>query len=224
MTNKYFILLFLISGLFLHSCVSKKKFVEMQEGRLQAEEQVRKLTQENNNRAARIEALIADFEEMKNELLGNNALKDQYIDSLNSEIFSLNEMLAQQKESLQETSFTFGFEQQRMKQVMEEKDSQISSLQSQVESLEEEVTRQASVIDDKNFQISRLNDQVDNLLAQVSRTKTQAENLEQQLGIQIQNLKSQVKELEATLQEKEATITRLQNNVKLLKNELGGNQ
>jgi len=44
MTNKYFILLFLISGLFMHSCVSKKKFVEMQEGRLQAEEQVRRLT------------------------------------------------------------------------------------------------------------------------------------------------------------------------------------
>lgn len=224
MTNKYFILLFLISGLFLQSCVSKKKFVEMQEGRLQAEEQVRKLTQETNNQATRIESLIADFEEMKNELLENNALKDQYIDSLNSEIFSLNELLVQQKESLQETSFTFGFEQQRMKQVMEEKDSKIRSLQSKVESLEEEVTQQASVIDDKNFQISQLNDQVDNLLGQVSRAKTQAENLEVQLGTQIKNLRAQVNELQATMKEKDATITKLQNNVKLLKNELGGNQ
>lgn len=224
MTNKYFILLFLISGFFMHSCVSKKKFVEMQQGRLQAEEQVRNLTQETTSQAARIESLIADFEEMKNELLENNALKDQYIDSLNSEIFSLNELLAQQKESLQATSFTFGFEQQRMKQVMEEKDSKIRSLQSQIESLEEEVSQQAGVIDDKNFQISQLNDQVDNLLGQVSRAKTQAENLEMQLGTQIKNLKSQVNELQATMQEKDATITKLQNNVKLLKNELGGNQ
>jgi chromosome segregation ATPase len=208
----------------MHSCVSKKKFVEMQQGRLQAEEQVRNLTQETTNQAARIESLIADFEEMKNELLENNALKDQYIDSLNSEIFSLNELLAQQKESLQATSFTFGFEQQRMKQVMEEKDSKIRSLQSQIESLEEEVSQQAGVIDDKNFQISQLTDQVDNLLGQVSRAKTQAENLEIQLGTQIKNLKSQVNELQATMQEKDATIIKLQNNVKLLKNELGGNQ
>lgn len=224
MTNKYFILLFLISGFFLHSCVSKKKFVEMEQGRLQAEDQVRRLTQENNNRAARIEALIADFEEMKNELLENNALKDQYIDSLNSEILSLNNLLSQQKESLQETSFTFGFEQQRMKQIMEEKDARINSLQSQVESLEEEVSQKTSVIDEKNFQISQLNDQVDNLLSQVSSAKSQAEKLEQELGKQIQDLKSQVNELQTTMKEKDATITKLQNNVKLLKSEMGGNQ
>jgi predicted RNase H-like nuclease (RuvC/YqgF family) len=69
-----------------------------------------------------------------------------------------------------------------------------------------------------------LTDQVDNLLGQVSRAKTQAENLEIQLGTQIKNLKSQVNELQATMQEKDATIIKLQNNVKLLKNELGGNQ
>lgn len=224
MTNKYFILLFLISGIFMQSCVSKKKFVEMQEGRLQAEEQVRRLTQETNNQAARIEALVADFEVMKNELLENNALKEQYIDSLNSEIFTLNELMAEQKESLQETSFTYGFEQQRMKQVMEEKDSRIRSLQSQVESLEEEISRQASVIDDKNFQISRLNDEIENLEGQLSRAETQAENLQEQMETQVQNLKSQVSELQATTKEKDATITKLQNNVKLLKQELGGNQ
>ncbi|MFW5756270.1 MAG: hypothetical protein ACOCWK_06680 [Tangfeifania sp.] len=224
MTSKYFILLFLVSGLFMHSCVSKKKFVEMEEGRLQAEEQVRKLTQETNNQAARIESLIADFEEMKNELLENNAMKDQYIDSLDSEIFTLNELMAEQKESLQETSFTYGFEQQRMKQVMEEKDSRIRSLQSQVESLEEEVSRQASVIDDRNFQISRLNDEVENLEGQLSQAETQAENFEEQMETQVQDLKSQVSELQATMKEKDDTITKLQNNVKLLKQELGGNQ
>ncbi len=224
MTNKYFVLLFLISGLFMHSCVSKKKFVEMQEGRLQAEQQVRKLTQETNNQAARIEALIADFEEMKNELLGNNAMKDQYIDSLNSEFFMLNELMTEQKESLKESSFTYGFEQQRMKQVMEEKDSRIRSLQSQVESLEEEISQQASVIDDKNFQISRLNDEVENLEGQLSRAESQAENVEEKMEAQVQDLKSQVNELQATLKEKDAAITKLQNNVRLLKKELGGNQ
>ena len=224
MTNKYFILLFLLSGIFMQSCVSKKKFVEMQEGRLQAEAQVRKLTQETNNQADRIDALIADFEEMKNELLENNAMKDHYVDSLNGEIFSLQELLDEQKESLQETSFTFGFEQQRMKQVMEEKDARIKSLQSQVESLDQELSQQASVIDDKNFRINRLNDEIESLEGQLSRAETRAENLQEEMESQVQELKTQVSELQTTMKEKDATITKLQNNVRLLKNELGGNQ
>jgi len=198
--------------------------VEMQEGRLQAKAQVRKLTQETNNQADRIDALIADFEEMKNELLENNAMKDHYVDSLNGEIFSLQELLDEQKESLQETSFTFGFEQQRMKQVMEEKDARIKSLQSQVESLDQELSQQASVIDDKNFRINRLNDEIESLEGQLSRAETRAENLQEEMESQVQELKTQVSELQTTMKEKDATITKLQNNVRLLKNELGGNQ
>ena len=63
----------------------------MQNGRLNAEEAARQLTDENNDKAKRIEALIADFETMKNEMMESNAIKDQYIDSLNTEVFGLNE-------------------------------------------------------------------------------------------------------------------------------------
>ena len=98
---------------FFSSCVSKKKYLEMEAGRLTAERLSQQLDEENQAKAARIEALIADFEEMKNELLESNAIKDQYIDSLNGEVFTLTESLNKQKESLQETSFTLDFEQQR---------------------------------------------------------------------------------------------------------------
>lgn len=218
MTNKYFILLFILSGLFMHSCVSKKKFVEMQDGRLKAEQQVRQLTEETNYRASRIEALIADFEEMKNELLESNAMKDQYIDSLNTEISRLNELLTLQKESLQETSFSFGFEQQRMKDNLENKDANILALRSQVDNLEQEISDQSSVIDDKNFQLNLQKDEISALESKVNQVEQQREQLQQEL----QKVKTETENLKAEIEEKDAAIARLQNNVNLLKKELGG--
>ena len=69
MVNKHFVLLLTAITIIFSSCVSKKKFLEMQSGRQRAEEKVRQLTSENNAKAARIEAMIADFETMKNELV-----------------------------------------------------------------------------------------------------------------------------------------------------------
>ncbi len=219
MTNKFFILFFILSGLVFQSCVSKKKFLEMQDGRLRAEEQVRRLTEENKAQATRIEALISDFGVMKNELMESNAIKDQYIDSLNSEIFRLNNLLEEQQESLQETSFTFGFEQQRLKEAVESKDKTIRSLEARLQSLENEITEQGSVIDDKNFQIGLLEDQIEELEKEKERSERQRGVLEQEL----EDVKARVEELKAEMKEKDAVITRLQNNVKLLKEELGGN-
>ena len=54
----------------------------MEAGRLKAEELSRKLDAENRDKADRIEALIADFESMKNELMESNAAKELHIDSL----------------------------------------------------------------------------------------------------------------------------------------------
>lgn len=69
----------------------------MQNGRIQAEEQLRQTTAESNARAERIKTMIADFESMKNELMASNAEKDQYIDNLNKEIAGLSEQLKEQK-------------------------------------------------------------------------------------------------------------------------------
>jgi chromosome segregation ATPase len=190
----------------------------MQDGRLKAEEQVRQLTEESNYRASRIEALIADFEEMKNELLESNAMKDQYIDSLNTEISRLNELLTQQKESLQESSFSFGFEQQRMKEELENKDANIRALRAQVNNLEEEISDQSSVIDDKNFQLNLQKDEISSLESKVNQVEQQREQLQQEL----QKMKTETENLKAEIEEKDAEIKRLQNNVNLLKKELGG--
>jgi len=66
MTYRNYLFFLTFIAIFFTSCVSKKKFLEMQDGRLKAEEQVRQLTEETNARAARIKVMIHDFEVMKN--------------------------------------------------------------------------------------------------------------------------------------------------------------
>ena len=89
MNKKYLILFVSVLFVGLSSCVSKKKFLEMEAGRLKAEELSRKLDAENRDKAGRIEVLIADFEAMKNELMESNAAKELHIDSLKTELSTL---------------------------------------------------------------------------------------------------------------------------------------
>jgi len=215
--NRVPIIFFAITLIFLSSCVAKKEYLEMQDGRLKAETQVMKLTEENNYRASRIEALIADFESMKNELMESNAIKDQYIDSLNQEIAGLKGSIALQKESLQQTSFTFGFERQRMIEDLKAREDMISSLNSQLQNLENDNNELSSALDEKNFQLTVLNDKISVLQSESESKSAENEELQQKL----QALQQDINSLQSVIKEKDATITRLQNNVNLLKKELG---
>lgn len=218
MTNKYLLLIISVLLVGFSSCVSKKKYLEMEAGRLKAEKMSRQLDEANNAKAARIEALIADFESMKNELLLNNSIKDSKIDSLNGEIFILAENLNKQKESLQETSFNLDFEKQRLTSALNAKDRSLKSLQTQVEQLGTEVANKNTVIDQKNFDIRRLEDE-----ATVLENKVKAgDNRVDLLKTELENVKAEIGKLQTEIKQKEATITKLENNVKLLKKEIGG--
>jgi chromosome segregation ATPase len=215
-----FSFVFVVVVFVFSSCVSKKKFLQMQSGRENAEEQVRQLTNENNTKAERIAAMIADYEQMKNELLENNAIKDEYIDSLNTIVFTLTQDLQEQQKSLEETSFTLDFEKQRLTNALESKDQTIIRLESQIEELENDISSRSSLISQKNYDISLMEDKVEQLEGQIS---VKDENIEE-LQAELQRVKEQVANLNDELQEKNSIITRLENNVKLLKNELGGGQ
>lgn len=217
MSRNYLILLITSIIFVFSSCVSKKKFLEMQDGRLKAEDIVRQLTDENNARAQRIEALIADFETMKNELMQSNAIKDQYIDSLNSEVFVLNENLSQQEESLQESSFNLDFEKQRLTTAIENKDKSIRTLESRIVQMETEIESKSSVIDQYSFDKRQLNEQVNMLDTEKRTVETKLEDLQAEL----QTIKAETATLKSEIEEKDSIITRLENNVKLLKKELG---
>ncbi len=218
MKTRKIVLFVTVSVMIFTSCVSKKKFVEMQNGRLSAEEQVRNLTAENNARAARIEALISDFEAMKNELMESNSEKDQYIDNLNKEIAGLNVQLSEQKQSLQEKSFTYGFEKDRLSETVQERDKRILTLERQISELEKELSSQATTLSDRNIRINTLSDQLSFFENEKEAAKQQQEAQMQQ----VENLKNEINTLKGQISEKDQAITRLQNNVNLLKRELGG--
>lgn len=199
------------------SCVSKKKYIEMESGRLKAEELSRKLDEESKAKSVRIEGLIADFESMKNELMENNAIKDHYIDSLNGEIFSLAENLENQMESLKKSSFTLDFEQQRLTDALKEKDKSIAALHSQAERLEAEISAKNSAIDQRNFEMRQMRDETEVLQSKIKTGDSKLTELQSQLD----KVKSETVKLQEQIKEKDANITRLENIVKLLKRELG---
>lgn len=189
----------------------------MQTGRLNAEEQVRRLTAENEAKAKRIEVLILDYEQMKNELMENSAIKDQYIDSLTNKVFALNEKMNLQKESLQETSFTLDFEKQRLTSTIEAKDKSIRQLQSEINRMEEEIQSKTSAIEQKNFEIRTLNDKITLTEQNLKASDGKLTGLQEQLN----RIKAETEKMKQQITEKDATILKLENNVKLLKSELG---
>ena len=217
MIQKYFLLIFSLFLLVFSSCVSKKKFLEMQDGRLKAEELSRQLSDQNDAKAERIKALIADFESMKNELLESNALKDNYIDTLNRKVFLLNEDLKKREESLQETSFNLDFEKQRLTNALNSKSQTIKSLQAKVEELNTEIYNASTVVNQKDFEIGKLKDQMQALDGKIESGNSEIAKLQSEL----QKTEAETKKLQSKLKEKDATILRLENNVKLLKKELG---
>ena len=217
MTRKYSLLIFSALLIVFSSCVTKKKYLEMESGRLKAEELSRQLSDENNAKAVRIEALIADFESMKNELLESNAIKDNYIDSLNNEIFILGENLNENQESLQKTSFNLDFEKQRLTDALNTKDKTIKSLQSKVEGLETEVSNINTVVNQKDFEIGKMNDQVKVLEEKIQTGDKKLAELQSELD----KVKAETNKLQSDIKTKDATISKLENNVKLLKSQIG---
>ena len=217
MTKKYSLLIFSALLLIFTSCVTKKKYLEMESGRLKAEELSRQLSDENSAKAARIEALIADFESMKNELLESNAVKDNYIDSLNNEIFVLGESLNKNEESLQETSFNLDFEKQRLTDALSTKDKTIKLLQVKVDGLETEVSNVNTVVNQKDFEIGKLKDQATVLEGKI---QTGDNNLAD-LQLELDKVKTETDKLQADIKTKDTAISKLENNVKLLKSQIG---
>ncbi len=190
----------------------------MESGRMKAEDLSRQLSSENNEKAARIEALIADFESMKNELLENNAIKDNLINSLTSEVAGLTENLNKNRQSLESTSFNLDFEKQRLTSAINSKDRTINSLKSKIESLETEVANANTVVDQKNFEIGNLKNQTKSLEDKIQAGEKNVTKLKSDL----QKIKTETDNLKAEMKNKDAEIAKLQNNVNLLKKEIGG--
>ena len=201
----------------LSSCVAKKKYLEMEAGRLSAEQKVRDLTAENNAKAERLKVMIADFETLKSELLGSNAIKDQYIETLNKEIFSLKSNVSQTSESLEEKNYAFEFEKRRLNSIIQERDARIKTLEADNSRLDNLVRERLMMIEQGKFDIK----EKENELKVMEGLKNRQEELVTDLQSKASDLQKTISGLQAQMEDKNAEISKLSNQVKLLKSQIG---
>ena len=201
----------------LSSCVAKKKYLEMEAGRLSAEQKVRDLTAENNAKAERLKVMIADYETLKSELLGSNAIKDQYIETLNKEIFSLKSNVSQTSESLEEKNYAFEFEKRRLNSIIQERDARIKTLEADNSRLDNLVRERLTMIEQGKFDIK----EKENELKVMEGLKNRQEELVTDLQSKASDLQKTISGLQAQMEDKNAEISKLSNQVKLLKSQIG---
>ena len=193
----------LISVFILSSCVSKRKFLE-------SEDQVLRFSKENEMQSQRINSMVADYEHMKQELLFNNAKKDQLISQLQSNVNQLRTNVQEKDQSIDQKTFSFSFERQQLERDLEAVKVDKTILQNRISSLEAKIV----TLDEER---EKLNQQLLNSLFEGKQQK----NSSDQYAIQVSRLTGEVQQLKKELQERDAAIERLSKNIELLKGEQG---
>ncbi|MCF8359028.1 MAG: hypothetical protein K9H26_09740 [Prolixibacteraceae bacterium] len=201
------VLLFL---LFFFSCVSKRKYLEMEDSRNRAEQRIRELTDE-------VDRLKKEFNSKKNEFHYNNNTKENYIDSLNRTIIRLHTDLSTKDESIEDQIFTFQVEKRRLNQLLSDKDKQIRNLNRESNALQ--------------LQIDDLNREIQDMSFKLKNSDSSTRSLERQIQVKEQKINDlqskydrcqrEISALNTKISEQKQEIERLTNNVNLLKSQLG---
>jgi chromosome segregation ATPase len=217
MTRKK-ILLFVVSAMILlaPSCVSKKKYLALDSAKQISDSKVLELNTLVAGKNQRIEKMIADFEQMKNELMESNAIKNQTIDSLSGEVNKLARDVNVKESAIGLKENSFEFERRQLmedlagqKQLLGRKQSELSQLSGDFRKLKEELSQ-------LTFDLNREKDEKKNLQGNLSVRDAKIT----EMTVATDKLKSEIQSLKKELTSKNETITRLENNVKLLKKEI----
>lgn len=216
MTTKFSPFLLIIILLGLGSCVSKKKFLEMESYKLRAENRVRELTEENNNQDKRIKTMVADFEQMKGELLESNAIKNQLIDSLSGKVNVLSSDVSAKDASIEEKIYAFEYEKRRLIEDAAQARQKLANREEEFQSLGNQFTELKNELSRINFDLTREKDQSQGLQSQLQLKEEKIAANQQETDA----LKNEIKSLKNQLNEKNKAIEKLENNVKLLKSQL----
>lgn len=217
MIRKVTLILTVFSVVFIApSCVSKKKYLEMTSSKQQADARIEELNSVVSGKNQRIEKMIADFEQMKNELMESNAIKDQYIDSLSGELNKLAKTVNVKESVIGQKETSFEFEKRRLTEDLDEQRKLVRNKQLELNQLSDE--------------IKTLNENLSQLTFDLNREKGEKQvlqgNLETrdasiaELNTATAKLKTEIQSLKKQMADKNETIKRLENNVQLLKKEL----
>lgn len=217
MVRKIFILLLVsFAILFNPSCVTKKKYLAMESARQLSDSKVLELNSVLAGKNQRIEKMIADFEQMKNELMESNAIKDQYIDSLSGEVNKLAKDVNVKESAIGEKQNTFEFEKRQLTEDLAEQKQLLAKKQLELNQISGDLQKVRDELSQLTFDLNREKDEKQVLQGNLSGRDAKIT----ELTTGTDKLKSEIQSLKKQLSTKNETITRLENNVKLLKKEI----
>lgn len=200
----------------LQSCVSKKKFMALEKLKFAADTKISELNNSLDSNKKHLNTMIADFNEMKYELLKSNATKDALIDSISGELNKLTKEVSRKELALDSKQFSFEFERISLNEKINELKSQINFKIAEFDNLKK---AQASLSDNLaqiTFDLNREKDEKkrsQSLIAERENKIQELNSLNEKLILEINMLKKQIND-------KNEIINRLENNVKLLKKEI----
>lgn len=210
------VLLPAVALIVLSGCVSKKKYLEMESLKLNAEKQVSQLTRQNDDMQKRIKTMIADYESIKADMLATNAHKDQLISNLHQEMSTISNSAAEKNSNMEDKLYAYEYEKRQLQSKIDGFETNVKSLTEKNQTLVTQLNSTQSNLstlkfdsNQKDSEITKLNQQLKSNGSAVSKYQTQ-----------INNLNTDIAALKKASAEKDQTIKRLQNNVDLLKKEL----
>lgn len=202
--------------LFSSSCVTKKKYLALDTAKRLSDTKVAELNALVGARNQRIEKMIADFEQMKNELMESNAIKNQYIDSLAGEVNKLAKDVDVKESAIGEKLNSFEFERRQLTEDLAEQKQLNGKKQVELNQLSGEIQKLKDELSQLTFDLTREKDEKQILLGNQSGRDAKIT----EMTAATDKLKSEIQNLKKQLSDKNATITRLENNVLLLKKEI----
>lgn len=197
-------------------CVAKKKYLEMEAGKIRANKRVVALTKELDGVNEDMDVLRAEFNLLKNEWHGANAVKDRYIDSLNVQLVQVSTNSMQKDAALEDQIYAFKTEKRQLRSAIVERENRIASLTASVKTGEENLAALKKEVIELKFQV---NNQKDKTTTKENALRVKNREMEK-VSAQLRKYKSEVSELKSDLALQNEAVERLANQVKLLKNEL----
>lgn len=196
----------------LFSCVSKKKFVSMENSRNQAEGRISELTD-------KMERYENDYNLFQNEANYNNSVKNAQIDSLQKQILHIKTDLESSSENIEDQQLSFQVEKRRLNQMLVDKNIEINKLTQQINQSNQRLNEQEKSLQDISIKLR-------NAETGVNTSKTEIEIVQKELDklkVSVSNKDKEISTLKGQLRQKDEELEKLQNQVKLLKSQFGQN-
>jgi chromosome segregation ATPase len=199
-----------------HSCVSKKKYLEMEQGKIRAAGQVVALTSTVDSLSRLTRDIRSEFNKMQNELRLSNAEKDTKIDTLNAAIDQLSSNVARTNADMSDKMYAFEAEKRQLKAAIGQRDKQIDELNEELRSGEDRIKELNKELSDLRFDLSNQKDATTAKANQIEVVKNQLKETKARL----KKAQSEIASMQSEMDKKDAELKKLRNNVKLLKSEL----